>query len=608
MRTIQARALIAFSTPAQNPRGDAKMTFSTVTLLSLGGIETPGIAVETCSHPLGWSCMPHPSILRVSPGSPAERGGVVAGDALVAVNGVPPRDIIDYQQLVDGPDPIVTIERSGLELELPIDKPAGTLVGMEISDALFDKVRTCDNHCEFCFIYQLPKGLRRTLYVKDDDYRLSFLYGNFTTLTRFTEADLQRVIEEHLSPLYVSMHTTNPQLRAEMLRNKKGMTSLRFLKALLENDIVVHGQIVVCPGVNDGIIFEESLAGILEEYPKLASVAAVPLGISRYSTEDRMRAHTPEEVNYILDAVQSWQEIFQQALGHRMIFAADEYYLLAGREFPESDYYEGFPQLENGIGLARAFIDSFEAKSSNSITGRGGFFQSVDGAPSYGYRSSHLKTNYPKDDQSLLSEKDSKLLFGQEAAMDVEKDTDKYFSEEIKLSTMINELSVADQGFTETKTSNGCKAAQGEKSVGKVGVSLRMTRSGKTVYKRDRSQLPITLISSYYGKKVLEQVIGNYLSDSVRENHIDILAVDNDFFGGNTSVTGLLVGEDLFRALAKVNPERRYILPDICLNEGRFLDGMTPDDLPIEVEIIPAEGDALRKLLDEATARVACGS
>ena len=144
-------------------------------------------------------------------------------------------------------------------------------MGAEVSSAVFDRVRTCDNHCEFCFIYQLPKGLRKSLYLKDDDYRLSFLYGNFTTLTRFTEADLERVITEGLSPLHVSIHATDPAVRTRMLRNPRGAMSLRWLRALLDHGITVHGQIVVCPGVNDGAILDDTLAGVLDEYPELAS-------------------------------------------------------------------------------------------------------------------------------------------------------------------------------------------------------------------------------------------------------------------------------------------------------------------------------------------------
>ena len=163
-----------------------------------------------------------------------------------------PRDVIEWRLWSDEAVVGLEVARSGLDLELDVVKRAGEPLGAEVSSALFDRVRTCDNHCEFCFIYQLPKGLRRSLYLKDDDYRLSFLYGNFTTLTRFTEADLERVVTEGLSPLHVSIHSTDPALRAQMLRNPRGATSLRWLRALLDHGIEVRGQLVICPGVNDG--------------------------------------------------------------------------------------------------------------------------------------------------------------------------------------------------------------------------------------------------------------------------------------------------------------------------------------------------------------------
>src|ERR671919_36859 len=162
---------------------------------------------------------------------------------------------------------------------------AGLAPGAEVSASIFDAVQTCDNACEFCFIHQLPKGLRRSLYLKDDDYRLSFLYGNFTTLTRFTEADLERVVTEGLAPLYVSIHATDPDVRASMLRNRRGATSLRWLRALLDHGVEVHGQVVVCPGLNDGAVLDDTLAGVLDRYPELASLCVVPLGVSRFNTE-----------------------------------------------------------------------------------------------------------------------------------------------------------------------------------------------------------------------------------------------------------------------------------------------------------------------------------
>src|SRR3984957_775179 len=243
--------------------------------------------------------MPLPRVVAVAEPSPASRAGLLPGDEIRSMNGQVPRDIIEYQLIADEAVVDLDVARGGLEIALSIEKAAGEPLGAEIASALFDQVRTCDNHCEFCFIYQLPKGMRKSLYLKDDDYRLSFLYGNFTTLTRFTELDLERVIDEGLSPLFVSIHSTDPELRAHMLRNPRGATSLRWLRALLDGGIEVHGQVVVCPGVNDGAALETTLAGILDEFSRLTTVACVPLGVSAHSNEPAMRPHTVDEARAV---------------------------------------------------------------------------------------------------------------------------------------------------------------------------------------------------------------------------------------------------------------------------------------------------------------------
>lgn len=450
--------------------------------------------------------MPHPIVLRVSPSSPADRGGVLVGDALVAVNGVPPRDIIDYQQLVDGPDPILTVERSGLELELIIDKPAGTLVGMEISDALFDKVRTCDNHCEFCFIYQLPKGLRRTLYVKDDDYRLSFLYGNFTTLTRFTEADFERVITERLSPLYVSIHTTDPLLRAEMLRNRRGATSLRWLEHLLDVGVRVHGQIVLAPGINDGAHLEATLTDILFRFPKLASVGIVPLGVSKFTKEARMRPMTKDEARAAIGTVEEFAALARSIVGHPMMYCSDEFYLLGDVELPSREIYGDFEQLENGVGVTRAFEHEFIEREATGAKAHSGFFSSIDGAPALGYRAVRFRA----------------------------------------------------KGFGQRR------------STGTVSVAI---------------------ISSTYGKLALDRVFR-----AAAQSPVDVIEVRNEFFGGNIAVTGLMSGQDVRRAIADVEYDR-LLLPDVCLSEGRFIDGLDARELPRQVEVVPTDGASLAAAL-----------
>src|SRR5438128_1493128 len=245
--------------------------------------------------------MPTARVVAVATGSPAEQAGIRPGDELLTVNGEAVRDVIRYQLHADEPVVELELDRGGMEHSVVVEKRAGEPLGMELASAVFDRVRTCDNHCPFCFIYQLPQGMRRSLYLKDDDYRLSFLYGNFTTLTRFTEADLERVVTEKLGPLYVSIHATDPDVRTRLLRNRRGATSLRWLGALLDAEVEVHGQVVVCPGINDGDVLADTLAGVLDQYSALASLCVVPLGVSDHSNEAAMRPHTQAEAARVVD-------------------------------------------------------------------------------------------------------------------------------------------------------------------------------------------------------------------------------------------------------------------------------------------------------------------
>ncbi len=322
--------------------------------------------------------MSAPLVVAVAPGSPAARAGLQPGDEVARVDGQVPRDVIEWQMFTDEADIVLDVLRNGLSLDVEVPKRAGESLGIEVQSAVFDRVRTCDNHCEFCFIYQLPKGMRRSLYLKDDDYRLSFLYGNFTTLTRFTEADLERVVTERLSPLHVSIHATDHHIRNRMLKNQRGGMSLRWLRALLDHGIEVRGQVVVCPGVNDGDVLDDTLAGVLDRFPELESVAVVPLGLSKFNQESAMRLHTPAEAARVVDLIEAWQAIYLDVLGRRMVFAADEYYLMTGREFPSADTYEGFPMHEDGIGMARTFEREFHGVTDEATGVRSGFFAAVD--------------------------------------------------------------------------------------------------------------------------------------------------------------------------------------------------------------------------------------
>jgi putative radical SAM enzyme (TIGR03279 family) len=448
-----------------------------------------------------------PRVVAVTPGSPAARAGLAPGDEILAMGGRVPRDIIQYQLLADEPELELELRRGGLELTVTVTRLDGTPepLGIEVDAALFDRVQTCDNHCEFCFIYQLPKGLRKSLYVKDDDYRLSFLYGNFTTLTRFTEADLERVVSEGLSPLWVSIHATDPEVRARLLRNRRGATSLRWLRALLDAGIEIHGQVVVCPGINDGLILDDTLTGVLDQYPELMTIACVPLGVSRFTAEPAMRPHHRAEAAAVVDLVEGWQQIFLSVLGRRMVFAADEYYLLAGRPFPALTSYEDLRQHENGVGMAAAFEAGMTGRMKGGRGRPTGFFQAVDGAPALGYRAPRA-TSAPGE-VALVSRADNR---------------------------------------------------------------------------------PVAILTGEYGARVIEPIV---------PDHVRVIPVRNQFFGGNIAVAGLLTGTDLAGVLAREPEGHRYLLPDACLSGGVFLDGLSPADLPRPVEIVPTDGVSLRRAL-----------
>jgi len=333
--------------------------------------------------------MSYPTILEVVPGSPAAVAGLEPGDELVAVNGVRPSDVIEYQQLVDDPEVSLRLRRAEHEWGVAVSKQPGAPLGLRLNASIFDRVQTCDNHCAFCFIYQLPPGMRKSLYLKDDDYRLSFLYGNFTTLTRFTELDLVRVVEERLGPLYVSIHTTDPEVRAAMLRNPRGATSLRWLRGLLAHGVEVHGQIVLLPTINGGDVLDRTCAEIIARYPRLASVGIVPLGVSRYNQERSLVPHDRETARRDLEIVEFWREEALGRLGRRLFHASDELYLMAEAPFPDAAGYEDFAQHENGIGMARAFYEEIERLergvdvAAPLITGE---WRSIPAAPAEGYR------------------------------------------------------------------------------------------------------------------------------------------------------------------------------------------------------------------------------
>ncbi|MBX3286446.1 MAG: DUF512 domain-containing protein, partial [Actinobacteria bacterium] len=322
-----------------------------------------------------------------------------------------------------------------------------------------------------------------------------------------------------------SIHATDPAVRNDLLRNRRGGPTLRWLRALLDHGVEVHGQVVCCPGLNDGAVLDDTLAGVLDRFPELASLCVVPLGISKHNTEPRMRATTAAEAAAVVDCIEDWQDVFRATLGRRLVHASDEYYLLAGRPFPSPDAYEGFSMHEDGVGMARTFELEFRGRTDQVTAPEAGFFAWADGA---GGR--------------------------YEAAGD---------------------YGAPAEGYRAVRAADPVPG-------GSVAVAVRPRRSA-----------PVGVLTSTAGGAVIAPLVASLGLPRVR-----VIPVENTFFGGTTSVTGLLVGADLAATLAAEPEGHRYLLPDVCLSGGRFLDGTTVADLPRPVEVVPTHGAALRAALE----------
>ncbi|MBD2355774.1 TIGR03279 family radical SAM protein [Tolypothrix sp. FACHB-123] len=310
-------------------------------------------------------------ISKVLPDSIAAEIGFEAGDAIVAINGTRPRDLIDYQYLcADEVLELEVLDAAGKTHHLEIEKDYDEDLGLEFESALFDALIQCNNHCPFCFIDQQPPGKRSSLYFKDDDYRLSFLYGSYLTLTNLPEREWQRIEQMRLSPLYVSVHATEPEVRTRLLKNPRAGQILSQLKWFQERRLQIHAQVVVCPGINDGIHLEQTLKDLASFYtgevPTVASVAVVPVGLTRFRPqEDELIAVTPEKAQEVISQVRSLSQDFRQKFGSSVVWLADEWFLIAGEELPSEAEYEEYPQIDNGVGSIRLFLKQFAAAAKS---------------------------------------------------------------------------------------------------------------------------------------------------------------------------------------------------------------------------------------------------
>jgi len=299
-------------------------------------------------------------VLAVQPGGLAARAGLRPGDRLLRINGHPLRDQIDFH-LHAGEETLgIDLERGGRPCSVVLARQWNRELGIECEPPAPGEISTCANKCVFCFIHQLPRGLRKSLYVKDDDYRLSFLHGNYITLTDLPETEIQRIIDNHLSPLYISVHATDPSLRHFLLGNPRTIRAelMERMRRLAEGGIRMHAQIVLCPGLNDGTHLEKSVRDLACLHPAVATVAVVPVGLTRHRDGlYPLRSISRGEARTLLEALHGWQIEFLRGLGTRLVFAADELYLRAEEPIPPAAAYEGFPVAEDGIGLVRRFED-----------------------------------------------------------------------------------------------------------------------------------------------------------------------------------------------------------------------------------------------------------
>ncbi len=291
--------------------------------------------------------------------------GFEVGDAIVSINGIRPRDLIDYQFLcADEVLELEILDFKGKTHQIEIEKDYDDDLGLEFETALFDGLIQCNNRCPFCFIDQQPPGKRSSLYLKDDDYRLSFLYGSYLTLTNLSQREWQRIEQMRLSPLYVSVHATEPEVRIKLLKNQRAGEILEHIKWFQERRLQIHAQVVVCPGINDGVHLEQTLGDLASfhtgELPAVASVAVVPVGLTRFRPqEDELIPVTREKAGEVISQVRKVQKQLKDKQGSNCVWLADEWFLIAGEELPSEAEYEDYPQIDNGVGSIRLFIKQF---------------------------------------------------------------------------------------------------------------------------------------------------------------------------------------------------------------------------------------------------------
>lgn len=431
-------------------------------------------------------------IITVQQGSIAQELEIEPGDSLLSINGKEIKDVFDYQYYCNEEYLTVLIRKvCGEEWELEIEKEYEEDLGLGFGEGLMDNYRSCKNQCIFCFIDQMPPGMRDTLYFKDDDARLSFLQGNYITLTNLSKQDLDRIISYHMSPVNISVHTTNPNLRCKMLHNRfAGMEALDKIKRLYQGQIEMNSQIVLCLGINDGKELDRSIWDLSRFFPYMKSLSIVPVGLTKYRKGlTKLKKFEKEDARNVLKQIENWQEKFLKELGTRFVHASDEWFLIAQVPIPTKEYYEGYGQIENGVGMIRSFEDEVD--------------MALKKYKELGY--------LPKEKKSLIS-----LATGVLAAPILEKQM----------------------------------------------------------------------------KKIARYIHG--LS-------FHVYMIENEFFGKDITVAGLLTGQDIIKQLTGKQLGKTLLLPDVLLRSGEqvLLDDLTIEDLEkalqIPIRIVQSDGESLLK-------------
>ena len=414
-------------------------------------------------------------VKKVQSGSIAEELGIEPGDQLLEIDGNVIEDIFDYQFYVEAEELVVLVEKpDGEQWEMEIEKEADEGLGIEFEEGLMDEYHSCHNKCIFCFIDQMPPGMRETLYFKDDDSRLSFLQGNYVTLTNMSQEDIERVIKYHLSPINVSFQAMNPQLRCKMLHNRFAGDALKKVDQLYEAGITVNGQIVLCKGGNDGEELEYSIQKMSEYAPVLQSVSVVPVGLTKFRKGlYPLEPFTKEDAKAVLEQIHRWQKIMYERYGIHFIHASDEWYILAGEELPEEDRYDGYLQLENGVGMLRLL----GAEVRQAVVERDGDDRKLSVTVATG----RLAAPYIAGCMDVIREKYPNIT------SEVIAIKNNFFGEKITVSGLITGQDLIEQ-------------LSGRKLGDRLLIPCNMLRSGEDVFLDD---ITITELSEKLGKEII---------------------------------------------------------------------------------------------------------